>query len=76
MMNTIRRLYTTKTFDKILGLDFPNSRMKAKNNPNKVIVKINNMKIYNPHNKSTDKNKINKNYDKILGVDFPSSRFI
>ena len=77
MMNTIRRLYTTKTFDKIntfdklLGLDFPSSRMVAKKNPNKVIIKINNMKMYDPHNKSIN----NIDYDKTLGVDFPSSRF-
>ena len=79
MMNTIkcfyniRRFYTSKSFDKLLGLDFPSSRMVAKKNPNKVIIKINNMKMYDPHNKSIKNNNID--YDKTLGVDFPSSRF-
>ena len=80
MMNTIkcfyttRPLYTTKNFDKLLGLDFPSSRMQnIKYFPSdkaQYIKSLDNLK------KTCNKIKnINYNFDPILGVNFPSSRF-
>ena len=45
MMFLIRRLYTTKSFDKLLGLDFPSSRMQNKKyfpSDKAIFIKLNN----------------------------------
>ena len=55
-------------FDKVLGLDFPSSRMINSN----LFGQVNNNFIIK--NKSYNKT-IEKYYDPILGVDFPNSRF-
>ena len=74
MMHLIRRLYTTKSFDKVLGLDFPSSRMdNIKYFPT---YKAQYIKILDNLKKNNNKKKnINYYFDPILGLDFPSSRF-
>ena len=87
MMNLIkcfyitRRFYTTKNFDKLIGLDFPSSRMqnncenpdyKKKENSLKNI--LHNLR-FNKKEYLNINNKLNDNFDPILGLDFPSSRF-
>jgi len=73
-MFLIRRLYTTKSFDKLLGLDIPSSRMKnIKYFPSdkaQYIKSLDNLKKTNNKTKN-----INYYFDPILGLDFPSSRF-
>ena len=80
MMNTIkcfyitRRFYTSKSFDKLLGLDIPSSRMEIKkyfpSDKAQYIKSLDNLK------KTSNKTKnINYNFDPIIGLDFPSSRF-
>ena len=73
MMFLIRRLYTTKSFDKILGLDFPSSRMQNKKyfpSDKAIYIKsLDNLK------NNINKRNINYYFDPILGIDFPSSRF-
>ena len=87
MMNLIkcfyitRRFYTTKNFDKLIGLDFPSSRMQNINhNPdyekNKNSIKniLNNLR-FNKKEYLNINDKLNDDFDPILGIDFPSSRF-
>jgi hypothetical protein len=71
---TTRRFYTTKNFDKVLGLDFPSSRMKnIKYIPSD---KAQYIKTLDYLKKNSNKTKnINYYFDPILGLDFPSSRF-
>ena len=73
-MFLIRRLYTTKSLDKLLGLDIPSSRMKnIKYFPSdkaQYIKSLDNLKKTNNKTKN-----INYYFDPILGLDFPSSRF-
>lgn len=78
MFSVTRRLLSNKLFDKVLGLDFPNSRMtveKPRKHKNKVRIVFDKMKIYQPH--EVKNNTVNdcEQYDPILGVNFPSSRF-
>ena len=87
MMNTIkcfyttRRFYTSKSFDKLLGLDIPSSRMKntSKESDNKE--HENNIKNilynlrFNKQDKLNNNDKLYDDFDPILGLDFPSSRF-
>ena len=74
MMFLIRRFYTTKNFDKVLGLDFPSSRMQNKkyypSDKALYIKSLDNLKKNN-----NKKKNINYYFDPILGLDFPSSRF-
>lgn len=76
MFSAPRRLLSNKLFDKVLGLDFPSSRMtveKPRNHKNKVRIVFDKMKIYQPHEVRTVLKC--EQYDPILGVNFPSSRF-
>ena len=74
MMFLIRHLHTTKNFDKVLGLEFPSSRMiNKKYFPSD---KAQYIKALNSLKKTSNKTKnINYYFDPILGLDFPSSRF-
>jgi hypothetical protein len=78
MFSAIRRLLSIKSFDKVLGLDFPSSRMtveKPRKHKNKVQIVFDKMKIYQPHNVKNNTVNNCEQFDTILGVDFPSSRF-
>lgn len=78
---TTRRFYTIKKFDKLIGLDFPSSRMqntcenldyKKKENSLKNI--LHNLR-FSKKDKLNNNEMLNDNFDPIIGVDFPSSRF-